>query len=496
MTKRPVYKRAIWWIKNDLRLRDNRALLNALNCAKNVLPVFVFEPELLAHPQTSNFHVQARHQALTQLQKRIRKHGGGVYCARGDLPNIFDQIKDIFDFEAIFSYQETGTRITFERDKRVAKWCKKHDVTWREYSTNGIKRGPYDRDRRLAFWNREIVDTQPIQGPRDRQWERFSPPLPDGSMPSLKQLGIERMDAFQDVTEKSAQETLRDFLHHRGKRYSGNISSMNTAPTHCSRLSVHLAWGTLSIRQVFHTLQDRLDEIARSNPPEAGLWKRSLTTFKSRLYWHSHFAQRLEDEPAIEFFPINRAFQDAALPYKPDTDVLDAWYRGQTGFPMVDACMRCFQRTGYLNFRMRAMVTSFACHVLHLPWYMIMYPMARLMADYVPGIHISQLQMQAGVTGINTIRSYNPKKQLIEHDPKCVFVKKWIPELRRYTPSEILGYDEYNLFQLKSYPKPIVDYADRRKEMLSALHKVKKSRAGRRAAKRVLAVHGSRKSRR
>ena len=109
--------------------------------------------------------------------------------------------------------------------------------------------------------------------------------------------------------------------------------------------------------------------------------------------------------------------------------MLDAWCEGRTGYPLVDACMRCLNAIGFLNFRMRAFVVSFAVYGLHLDWRTIHPHLARIFYDYEPGIHLAQLQMQAGVVGINTIRVYNPTKQLIDQDPYCKFVKQWVSEL-------------------------------------------------------------------
>jgi len=168
------------------------------------------------------------------------------------------------------------------------------------------------------------------------------------------------------------------------------------------------------------------------------------------------------------------------------------WKHGNTGIPMIDAAIRCFRETGYLNFRCRAMITSFAVHGLHLSWRKILYPLAAMMADYVPGIHVPQLHMQAGVTGINTIRNYNPNKQMKDHDPQARFVKKWCPALEERSPEEIYEHGTGE-DTLDSYPDPIVDEKERRKDMISRLYEIKNSKEAEKYADQVYKKHGSRK---
>jgi len=310
-----------------------------------------------------------------------------------------------------------------------------------------------------------------------------------GRLPALESL---TMTSLPVISERTAHETLRHFLYTRGVGYSGGISSMLQAPTACSRLSMHLAWGTVSLKTVFAATERRLAEL----PVDGSMkqWRRSLRAFHSRLFWHSHFVQWLEDMVMMEYEPLNSVFKDALPVVMGDEAArrLHAWEHGQTGYPVIDAAMRYYRETGWLNFRSRAMVTSFAVHGLRLPWQTMVYALAQRMADYVPGIHVSQVQMQTGVTGINTIRVYSPTKQQLDHDPNCIFIKRWVPELASYTTAEIAAFETE---KLGDYVRPIIDFKVESKIMKDALYSIKKSEIARLESLGVYHKHGSRRTR-
>lgn len=138
--------------------------------------------------------------------------------------------------------------------------------------------------------------------------------------------------------------------------------------------------------------------------------------------------QKLESNPGLEFDNIDPKFD--LLNNAHNQDLFDAWCAGQTGYPLVDACMRALHRTGWINFRMRAMLVSFATHHLGLHWRRVGIYTAKHFLDMEPGIHWSQHQMQAGTTGYGTLRIYNPVKQARERDPTGAFIRRYVPELR------------------------------------------------------------------
>jgi deoxyribodipyrimidine photo-lyase len=218
---------------------------------------------------------------------------------------------------------------------------------------------------------------------------------------------------------------------------------------------LHLAWGTLSVREVFQATSQRSQEINYMPSGKKEKWTRAMRGFSGRLRWHCHFIQKLEDAPRIEFENMHPAY-DALRNHDFNQHYFEAWKSGMTGYPMVDACMRALTATGWLNFRMRALLMSFASYHLWLHWRKPASHLANLFTDYEPGIHYSQVQMQSGTTGINALRIYNPIKQGFDQDPNGVFIRQWIPELSEME-QEYIHTPWRAASQIKDYPMPIVD---------------------------------------
>ena len=471
----------IYWFKRDLRLEDNEPLHEASKQSEKLLLIYFLEDKLISDPHYSNFHWNFVKQSIEDINLSLGKKS--ILFLNCDPIEGFKKISQKYKIKSIYSHMETGIELTYLRDIDVKKYCDSNSIHWFEYEKNYVKRGLKNRKSWIKGWN-----------------EYVKSPVLKIDIKNLNILDIKHLSKIFNVLDTRTNKKkhlqpggtsnglkyLRSFLEVRNKSYNQNISKPLESRSSCSRLSPYLSWGNLSSRYVW---QQAYESIKKGNSPF------QIRSFLSRLRWNSHFIQRFEMEHSIEFESVNRGYND--LRKKKVKKYYDSWENGKTGYPLVDASIVCLKTTGYLNFRMRSMIVSFLTHHLWQPWQSATFFLAQNFLDFEPGIHYSQLQMQAGETGVNTIRIYNPTKNAIEKDKEAVFIKKWLPKLKEvpipliYEPwkmSEI----EQSLFNCKigkDYPKPIVDISQTRKFALEKLWSIRKIKKVKEEKKRILKKH-------
>ncbi|TVP90800.1 MAG: deoxyribodipyrimidine photo-lyase [Pseudomonadaceae bacterium] len=442
------------WFKRDLRSVDHQALSAAAERGP-VLPIYVIEPELWQQPDSALRHWQFIADSLRELDNDLRERGQGLLVCEGEIISTLKQLHHRFGLRAVHSHEETGNGWTYTRDRSVARWLKAEGIEWHQYQQFGVCRPLANRDHWAGAWEHFMSQPQ-HQAPAQLQ-RLLATELP----PLEQQLrGYEQSSCpgRQPGGRYHGLRLLRSFLGQRSRRYRASLSAPAAASRYCARLSSYLAYGCISLRELVQATDTAL---AEQPDPQ---WRASLQAFKSRLYWHCHFIQKLEDQPDIEcldLYPAMRGLRSEANPAH-----LAAWMEGRTGYPMIDACMRQLQHDGWLNFRMRACLMSFASYLLWLPWRDSALHLARQFTDYEPGIHYCQAQMQSGTTGINALRIYNPLKQSLEQDPEGDYIRHWVPELAQLPSSWIHQpwqlpdalQQQWGVRIGEDYPAPIVDH--------------------------------------
>ncbi|MEO1544605.1 MAG: FAD-binding domain-containing protein, partial [Pseudomonadota bacterium] len=422
----PTTPLQVVWFKRDLRVHDHAALAGAA-ASGPVLPLFVAEPSLYAQPDAAGRHWEFLSECLHELTQDLAALGQPMIVRTGDVIDILQGIHDSYGIAALWSHQETGNGWTYARDKRVLRWCRQNEITWHEPRQFGVTRKLHDRNGWASGWDNQMAE------PQHPTPASLLPIVKtdSGQIPSGQDLGLahDPCPQRQPGGREEGLKLLETFLTDRGQNYRREMSSPVTAFDACSRLSTHLAYGSLSMREITQATYSQMRILKDvEQTPGVKAWRASLSSYAGRLHWHCHFMQKLEDEPSLEFKNLHKAY-DGLRAEEADSVKLEAWAKGETGFPFVDACMRALHQTGWLNFRMRAMMMSFASYHLWLPWQVSGQHLARMFTDYEPGIHWPQSQMQSGTTGINTVRIYNPVKQSEDQDPTGQFIRTYCPEL-------------------------------------------------------------------
>ena len=481
----------ILWFRHDLRVEDNLAF-NAACKDGEVLPVFIYDQNYWELETSSSYHLKFTQDSLEELNQNFKdQFNSNIHIYYGNTLKVLDELINKYKFEEIYSNQIFRNQYILDLDQKCKNLFKEKNILWHQEQQFGIQLENRKRNFWSSQWN-NFIDLNPVKAQINCKFLKVDTP----SFDKIKTKEIDGTN-IQKGGRKQALSLLQSFLEQRSENYQKEMSSPVTGEVACSRLSPHITYGTISLREINFAITSTKKENMSFNKVK------SLRSFRSRLAWHCHFIQKIYDEPEIEWQNMNRAY-DGLRENSFNEEYHHAWKIGLTGYPFVDACMRYLKANGWINFRMRAMLVSFASYQLWLDWRKTSKHMAQLFTDYEPGIHYSQFQMQSGTTGINTIRIYNPIKQSTDQDPNGSFIKKWVPELQNVPDKLVhepwkLTYLEQKDLDLeigKHYPHPIVDHHSSSKIARDKIWQIKKTDEAKFNAQKILQKHASAKGRR
>ncbi|MCR8557911.1 DNA photolyase family protein [Mucilaginibacter sp. BJC16-A38] len=423
---------SVFWFRRDLRLDDNAGLYHALKSGNPVLPIFIFDKAILDQLEDKDdARVTFIYQAIEELDKELRQHGSSLLVIYDKPEHAWDKLLKEYDVKAVYTNHDYEPYAK-KRDEAISAQLKKHDITFNTYKDQVI----FDRDEvtkddgkpytvytpYMRKWHQKLTPFYLKAYPNRKYFKNFYQ-TKAFLLPSLKQMGFGKSD--REFPKIDYKELITDYAE---KRDFPAIKGT----TH---IGLHLRFGTVSIRELARTANGHKEK-----------------TWLNELIWREFYMMILYHFPHT----ADQAFRPEydRIKWVNDEKQFEAWCKGETGYPLVDAGMRELNETGYMHNRVRMVVASFLSKDLLIDWRWGERYFARKLLDYEMASNVGGWQWSAG-SGTDAapyFRIFNPESQMKKFDPKLEYVKKWVPEYADFS----------------KYPKPIVDHAFARDRCLKA----------------------------
>jgi deoxyribodipyrimidine photo-lyase len=468
----------IHWFRRDLRLEDNRTLIAALNSGEQIVPVFIFDPAILISPRTGAPRVQFLLRALRSLDHALRAYGGGLLVRHGDPATVLSALAHNFGATAVYAHQDYSP-FARRRDAGVAHAL---DIPLRlvddvmSKPPGSIVSNSGEPYRIYTPFMKKWRIMPPPSHPENRQLAvgifHSLAKVDNPGVPELADLGFAATIAVPDASPAVAQRRLTAFVSESIYGYEHKRNALisdpfdDNLPVGTSQLSPYLRLGLLSPRAAYWSAQDAL----ASAPDDDA--RKSVNTWINELIWREFYTHILCHFPHVDRGNFRREYDK--LTWRDAPQEFEAWQRGETGYPLVDAAMRQLRQIGWVPNRARMIVASFLTKDLLIHWRAGERHFMKWLIDGDPAANNGGWQWAAG-TGTDAppfFRIFNPVLQSKKYDPDGSYIRRWVPELEKVSSRYI--HAPWELVSPPSdYPSPIVDHGFARERALAASHAVR-----------------------
>lgn len=441
------YQKSIFLFRRDLRIEDNTGLINASKRSSKVIPIFIMDSELLkkSNPKFSQYRLEFLNDCLLDLNDQLKNSKSYLHTFLGNREKIISKIIKKEKINAIFLNTDYSP-FSRKRDDKIKKICAENKIDFIStddlllHNVELLKTGkdePYKVFTAFYSKAREF----PIRKPQKFQHTNLSNQGIESEVPITK--FVEFFDKSNPSQRrggrKSGIELLKNIKNLKNYDEERNIPSKNGT----SLLSAHNKFGTLSIREIY---QKCIEELGSNH------------TIISELHWRDFFTYLMYHYPHSFSKEYNKKFQN--ISWSKNKKLFSKWCNGETGFPIVDAGMRELNETGFMHNRLRMIVASFLTKDLHIDWRWGEKYFATKLVDYDPCVNIGNWQWAAS-TGCDAqpwFRIFNPWLQQKRFDPDCIYIKKWVPELKSLD-SKVIHNLSNSFPKDLSYFQPIVEHS-------------------------------------
>ena len=448
--------KSIFIFRRDLRLYDNIALSEAIKQSDIIIPIFIFTPEqIINNKYKSNNAIQFMLESLDDLNHNLKKLSSKLYLFFGEPHKIIEKLIETMNVETIFANRDY-TNYAKKRDAKISKICQDHNIPFNLYDDYLLQKPgtvmtgsntPYVKFTPFLHANKTISVSVPVK-------INFANKLFNGKINNQYKYNINNYNEYLAFHggRKNALKILNNIIEF--KTYNKKRDDLTYQTTH---LSAYIKFGCVSIREVYHTIKNKL---GKNNK------------LIDQLYWHDFYTLISHYYPHIYNGAMRQKYNKLKWSY--DTDLFNKWKKGLTGYPIVDAGMRQLNTTGFMHNRARLITSSFLIKILHINWQEGEKYFATQLIDYDPAVNNGNWQWSAS-TGTDSqpyFRIFNPWLQSKKHDPDAEYIKKWTPELSNVPAKDIHNWaDSYKNYKI-NYPPPCVDFDIEKQKTLKMYQQV------------------------